>query len=58
VNGLITYDRRIIRMNETLWKQDTDALYAAAARRGSGKNATDYVVIADKGVTGMQMSLA
>jgi hypothetical protein len=32
----------IIRMNETQWKQDVTALYAAAARRASGE-AKDFV---------------
>jgi hypothetical protein len=58
VNGLISYDRRIVRMNETQWKEDVAALYAAAARRGSEMNVTDYVVMADKGVGRMQMGLA
>jgi hypothetical protein len=58
VNGLISYDRRIVRMNETQWKEDVAALYAAAARRGSETNVTDYVVMADKGVGRMQMGLA
>jgi hypothetical protein len=57
VNGLISYDRRVVRMNETQWKEDVAALYAAAARRGSEMNATDYVVIANKGVGEMKMGL-
>jgi hypothetical protein len=56
VNGLMTYDRRIIRMNETLWKEDVTALYAAAARRAEG-NATNYVAMADRSVGVMQMGL-
>jgi hypothetical protein len=57
VNGLISYDRRIVRMNETQWKEDVAALYTAAARRGSEMNATDYVVMANRGVGGLQMGL-
>jgi hypothetical protein len=33
VNGLMTYDRRVIRMNVTQWKADVQALYDAADRR-------------------------
>ena len=36
VNGLLTYDRRVLRTNETQWKADIQALYdAAVARRNS-----------------------
>lgn len=34
VNGLMTYDRRIKRVDEELWKTDIKALYDAAAARG------------------------
>jgi hypothetical protein len=57
VNGLISYDRRIVRMNETQWKEDVAALYTAAARRGSEMNATEYVVMMNRGVGGLQMGL-
>lgn len=38
VNGLITYDRRVSRVDEKQWKADIQALYDAAAARSS--NAT------------------
>jgi hypothetical protein len=56
VNGLMTYDRRIIRLNETQWKQDVTALYEAAARRVSG-NATEYVAIVDRNLDGRQVGM-
>jgi hypothetical protein len=42
VNGLMTYDRRIIRMDEEIWKRDVSALYEAAAKRASGNGAMAY----------------
>jgi hypothetical protein len=33
VNGLVTYDRRAVRVNATQWKEDIQALYAAAEGR-------------------------
>jgi len=33
LNGLLTYDRRILRTNETQWRADIMALYAAMAKR-------------------------
>ncbi len=33
VNGLVTYDRKVKRINETQWREDIQALYDAAARR-------------------------
>lgn len=33
VNGMMTYDRRWIRMNATMWKEDIQALYDTAAKR-------------------------
>ncbi|KAK3397507.1 glycoside hydrolase [Sordaria brevicollis] len=33
VNGLVTYDRRVVRINVTQWKEDIQALYDAAAKR-------------------------
>lgn len=39
VNGLLTYDRRVIRPDEDQWKSDIQALYDAAAARG-GSNST------------------
>jgi hypothetical protein len=56
VNGLMTYDRRIIRLNETQWKQDVTALHEAAARRASG-NATEYVAIVDRSLDGRQVGM-
>jgi len=34
VNGLMTYDRRILRPNVAQWQNDLRAMYAAAAARG------------------------
>ncbi|EUC44022.1 glycoside hydrolase family 2 protein [Bipolaris oryzae ATCC 44560] len=50
VNGMMTYDRKVIRMNETMWRQDIQALYDAAAKRGNESS----MVIRDTGVAGMQ----
>ena len=36
VNGLLTYDRRVLRPNQTQWYDDIQALYAAAASRAQG----------------------
>lgn len=33
VNGLVTYDRRLKRVDEAQWKADIQALYDAAAAR-------------------------
>ena len=33
VNGLVTYDRRMIRVDTAQWKMDVKALYDAAAAR-------------------------
>ncbi|KAA8636834.1 hypothetical protein SMACR_00262 [Sordaria macrospora] len=35
VNGLVTYDRRVVRVNVTQWKSDIQALYDAAEKRAS-----------------------
>ena len=35
VNGLMTYDRRVLRPNETQWKADIQALYDAAKARSN-----------------------
>ena len=40
VNGLLTYDRRILRTDEAQWKADIQGLYDAAAERS---NATVHV---------------
>ncbi|KAG6103137.1 hypothetical protein E4U31_003057 [Claviceps sp. LM219 group G6] len=34
VNGLYTYDRRVLRPNVDQWKRDIDGLYKAAQKRG------------------------
>lgn len=33
VNGLVTYDRRVVRVNATQWREDIQALYNAAEAR-------------------------
>jgi hypothetical protein len=57
VNGLMTYDRRVIRMDEEMWKRDVGALYESAKRRASG-NGTAAVMdgIVGRGV-GRQVGL-
>jgi predicted DNA-binding transcriptional regulator len=55
VNGLMTYDRRIIRMNEEQWKTDVTALYSAAAVRA--KNAYKRGVMKDVSQGGMQFGI-
>jgi hypothetical protein len=44
VNGLMTYDRRVIRMDEEMWRADVSALYVAAAKRavGNGNGSMAY----------------
>jgi beta-galactosidase GanA len=37
VNGLMTYDRRLARVDEAQWKADIQGLYDAAAARGHAK---------------------
>lgn len=37
VNGLMTYDRRILRVDEKQWKEDIQALYDAANARAQAK---------------------
>ncbi|KAF4122757.1 Beta-galactosidase/beta-glucuronidase [Geosmithia morbida] len=41
VNGLVTYDRRILRPYEAQWKEDIQSLYDAAESRG-GRAYGDY----------------
>jgi len=36
VNGLLTYDRRILRPDVEMWSKDLQALYDAAAGRMNG----------------------
>lgn len=40
VNGLLTYDRRIERVNVAQWQADIQSLYDTAAARGGAGNAT------------------
>ena len=35
VNGLVTYDRRVVRVNVTQWREDVKALYDAAKARSA-----------------------
>ncbi|KUJ08553.1 putative hydrolase [Mollisia scopiformis] len=37
VNGLLTYDRRVLRPNVTQWRDDIEALYAALKSRASNE---------------------
>ncbi|KAI2788816.1 hypothetical protein POX_e06837 [Penicillium oxalicum] len=37
VNGLVTYDRRLVRADETQWKADIQALYDTAAAHGNAR---------------------
>jgi hypothetical protein len=53
VNGMMTYDRKIIRMNKTMWRQDIQALYDTAAKRAN--NAT--MVVSDRGMDGLQYGM-
>ena len=39
VNGLVTYDRRFVRVNDTQWKADVAALFEAAKARVKGTGA-------------------
>lgn len=36
---MMTYDRNVVRMNESMWRADVGALYEAAKRR-AGENET------------------
>jgi hypothetical protein len=36
VNGLLTYDRRVLRPNADQWRADIQALYDAATARSNG----------------------
>lgn len=36
VNGMLTYDRRVNRMDQNQWKKDIQALYDTAAARSNG----------------------
>ena len=50
---MMTYDRQVIRMNETMWKEETTKLYETAARRA---NAT-ALRMRDVGAEGLQYGL-
>ncbi|KAL1641987.1 hypothetical protein SLS61_009870 [Didymella pomorum] len=51
VNGLLSYDRRINRMDKELWSTTIQSLYDAAAKRGNGSVA---ITGRDAGLTGLQ----
>lgn len=57
----MTYDRKVIRMDENQWKKDIMALYAAAERRAWTINGTSYVVTReeemDAGLEGLQRGI-
>ncbi|KAI8930893.1 hypothetical protein NX059_011908 [Plenodomus lindquistii] len=50
VNGMMSYDRKVIRMDTVMWREDIQALYDAAARRAD--NAT--VVVENVGMARSQ----
>jgi hypothetical protein len=50
VNGMLTYDRRINRMNKELWQRELKALYDAAAKRQNATVSMDRSV----GIEGIQ----
>jgi hypothetical protein len=41
VNGLLTYDRRVLRTDEKQWKADIQGLYDAAAARSNATMSTN-----------------
>ncbi|KAF1848851.1 glycoside hydrolase family 2 protein [Cucurbitaria berberidis CBS 394.84] len=53
VNGMMTYDRAIIRMNETMWKEETTKLYEAAARRANESS----IAVRGMGLEGVQYGM-
>jgi len=53
VNGLLTYDRRVLRPNAEQWRADIQALYDAAAARGG--NATMVTAQEQTQAQGMEM---
>lgn len=55
VNGMMTYDRNVIRMNITMWKEDIQALYDAAAKRAG--NATMKLAVGYDSEAGAQYML-
>ena len=54
VNGMLTYDRRINRMDKELWQKSLRALYDAAEKRG--QNAT-AVLGSTSGFEGLQRQI-
>jgi hypothetical protein len=46
VNGLMTYDRKVIRMNETQWKADVQALYDAAEKKAV--NGSSWAIVGQR----------
>ncbi|OQN97822.1 hypothetical protein B0A48_16132 [Cryoendolithus antarcticus] len=44
VNGLLTYDRRVLRPNVAQWQSDIKALYDAAAARTNGSTPAPYLL--------------
>ncbi|KAF2832406.1 glycoside hydrolase [Ophiobolus disseminans] len=55
VNGLMTYDRRVIRMDEAQWKADVFALYETAAKRAA--HASQNVGMGDQSLEGLQIGM-
>jgi len=55
VNGLMSYDRRIIRMDEEQWKEDVEALYEAAADRAEDDK--QRATMNGRGLEGMQIGM-
>ena len=53
VNGLLTYDRRVLRPNVEQWRADIQRLYDAAAARGG--NATMATTEQPQAQDGMEM---
>ena len=54
VNGMLTYDRRLLRPDLEQWNADIQALYSAAASRG-GRNYT-VASLQSRGL-GMEMEM-
>jgi hypothetical protein len=52
VNGLMTYDRKVVRMNTTMWREAVQALYDSAAKR-----ANETAAMQDSTWDGMQYEM-
>jgi len=50
VNGLLSYDRRINRMDKELWSNTIQSLYDAAAKRGNGSMAISERAVGMSGI--------